>query len=124
MTGAAEKLLAELQASGIEMLIVGDRLRWRPRGAVSPALRERIVKYKVALIALLAGPTGPKTPAAKGGDTTNNEDSNGQANRSIWVLLPNSQPQEVASVDLIPPDATAWCREGDKKWRPIGEPSG
>jgi len=46
-------LLMELYDRGIELKVVGDRLRYRPIEAVPPEIRERMARDKPKLIALL-----------------------------------------------------------------------
>src|SRR6185503_10643717 len=55
---------------GVELVPVGDRLRFRPASAVPPELRERLRVHKAEVLALLApsalpGPAAPSlaTPA-------------------------------------------------------------
>ena len=50
---AAIDLLAELQGLGVELQIRGDRLRYRPRSAVTATLRTRLQESKQTLIPLL-----------------------------------------------------------------------
>ena len=49
----AANLLRELRQRGVELEVVGDRLRFRPPEAVLPELRQRIVACKPALLAIL-----------------------------------------------------------------------
>jgi hypothetical protein len=49
-------LLADLRSRGIELQTDGARIRWRPREAVGPDLRDAILANRDALIALLSGP--------------------------------------------------------------------
>ncbi len=53
MTGAAG-LLARLQAHGVEVRADGDTLRYRPQGALTPALVAELAGQKWALLAHLA----------------------------------------------------------------------
>jgi hypothetical protein len=53
MSQRASVLLAGLRAVGVELRSEGDRLRWRPAGKVSPAMREMIAQHKGELLALL-----------------------------------------------------------------------
>ena len=50
----AEKLLAELDALGVELQGDGDRLRYRPRDKVTADLADRMKSHKAELLALLA----------------------------------------------------------------------
>lgn len=51
----ATALLAELRAAGIELRADGDRLRFKPRAAMTPDLAARVKGCKRELLALLAG---------------------------------------------------------------------
>jgi hypothetical protein len=53
VSAAAQALLAELRAIGVEVVAHGDRLRFKPPSAVTPELRERLRKHKEALLALV-----------------------------------------------------------------------
>jgi hypothetical protein len=45
-------LLATLKARGVHLEVVGDRLRWRPREAVTAEEREILTRHKPELLAL------------------------------------------------------------------------
>ena len=47
-------LLLELSRRGIELRAVGDRLRYRPRSAVTPDLADRLAALRGDLLAVLA----------------------------------------------------------------------
>ena len=49
----ASEVLAELTRRGVEVAVVGDRLRFRPLEAVTPDLRAALVEHKADLIRLL-----------------------------------------------------------------------
>jgi hypothetical protein len=49
----APEVLAELSRRGVEVTIEGDRIRFRPQGAVTPDLRAALVEHKADLIRLL-----------------------------------------------------------------------
>ncbi len=49
------QLLADLNARGIKLAPHGDRLRFSPRGAMTPELAERLRTHKVEVLAHLAG---------------------------------------------------------------------
>lgn len=53
MPAEAEALVAELRARGVELRAVGDRLRYKPASALTPADVEVLRKHKEAVIALL-----------------------------------------------------------------------
>jgi hypothetical protein len=124
MSTNAEALLRELQALGVEIVADGERLRWRPRHAVSPAMRELLIQHKEAILAQLTGPTGP----AEGGRPTAPmpEPCAGPPSRApqedprpVWVLYPGGYSDIVYTFDQIPPEATYWCRQGDANWQPL-----
>lgn len=52
-TAVAQAILAELSTLGVEVVANGDRLRYRPRFAVSNELRNRLVEQQETLIGLL-----------------------------------------------------------------------
>jgi hypothetical protein len=56
-------LLADLAARDIELQAHGDRLRFRPRSAVTPDLAERLTRHKAQLLAILQGANGPAAAA-------------------------------------------------------------
>ena len=45
MEAAAAELLVEVSRLGIELVAHGDRLRYRPRRALTPDLAERLTEY-------------------------------------------------------------------------------
>lgn len=55
----ANDLLSELRRRGIELVAAGDRLRYRPKDAVTPELREAILAHKAEIMRLL----GDREPA-------------------------------------------------------------
>lgn len=59
---SAAALLAELTGRGIELKARGERLRYRPRSALTPELAERVKAHKPALLALLQQDRPPETP--------------------------------------------------------------
>lgn len=59
-----EELVAELEQLGIELEVVGDRLRYRaPRGVLTGELRARLVQHKAELLAFLHNQLGSKPEA-------------------------------------------------------------
>lgn len=74
-------MLTDLKARGIDLQAHGDRLRYRPRSAMTPELRDRLRACKADLLAILAGkapepnagaspqpePDVPQPPAARAG---------------------------------------------------------
>lgn len=57
---SAAALLTALVRRGIELQARGDRLRYRPRSALTPGLVERIRAHKPELLALLRGIRVPR----------------------------------------------------------------
>ena len=49
----AVDLLAELHEAGIELQLAGDRLRFRPKNALTARQRERLIENKASLLGLL-----------------------------------------------------------------------
>ena len=63
MTETAADLLAELTRRGIEMVAQGDRLRYRPKSAMTLDLADRLKRHKPDLLAILRmDGGGPRTP--------------------------------------------------------------
>ena len=56
----ALQLLEELQARGVTLMADGDRLRFHPRGKVTPGLLDRLRKHKTEMLqSLAADPLAP-----------------------------------------------------------------
>ncbi len=49
------ELLTELDRRGVELRACGEKLRYRPRSALTPELAQRVKAYKPELLAMLAG---------------------------------------------------------------------
>ena len=60
---AVDALLAELAERGIELQACEDRLRFRPRAAVTPDLAARLQTHKAELLALLCEHGSSASPA-------------------------------------------------------------
>jgi hypothetical protein len=52
---SAAALLAALRARGVQLAADGDRLRWRPREAVTAEERAALAQHKAELLLMLAG---------------------------------------------------------------------
>jgi len=63
-TDTAAALLAELTRHGIELKAWGNRLRYRPRSAMTPDLAARVKAHKPELLKLLAAGDSVATPQA------------------------------------------------------------
>ncbi len=61
----ATNLLAELGRLGIEVTAHGNRLRYRPRSAVTPELAERMKVHKAELLAILTATPADDTSTAE-----------------------------------------------------------
>ena len=53
METVVARLLADLSGRGIELAAYGNRLRYRPRSALTPKLAERLRTHKAELLAIL-----------------------------------------------------------------------
>jgi hypothetical protein len=58
----ALQLLADLQACGIELAVAGNRLRWRPRDALTDTDRQSLARHKAELLALLSASGEVQSP--------------------------------------------------------------
>ena len=58
-----EALVAELRARGVELRAVGDRLRYKPASALTPADVEVLRQHKAAVLALLRAAERPAVVA-------------------------------------------------------------
>ena len=47
----AKEILSELTRRGVHLEVAGDKLRWRPKEAVTPDLVEALKKWKAEIIA-------------------------------------------------------------------------
>lgn len=63
-------LLSEIQARQVELMVVGDRLRIRPAGALPPDLREELRTHKAEVVELLRARGGPGLAEALPGGVT------------------------------------------------------
>jgi len=44
--------------------------------------------------------------------------------RPVYAQLPNGRIERIHSLDRLPPEAVAWCREGDSAWRSLNGAAG
>jgi len=51
----ATEILSELARRGVHLEVAGDKLRWRPKEAVTPDLVETLKQRKAEIIAALTG---------------------------------------------------------------------
>ena len=58
----AGTLLIALTRQGTELQAHGDRLRYRPRSAMTPELAERVKAHRSGLLAMLRGDRAPQLP--------------------------------------------------------------
>jgi hypothetical protein len=54
----------------------------------------------------------------QGGRSGRSDEGEGRSDR-LFVLLPDGRSVVVPSLNMAPPNATAWCLEGDTQWRAI-----
>lgn len=59
MSEAAPRLLATLLHRGVELAVVGDRLRYRPPDAVTNELRADLIRHKPELLSLIRKMAAP-----------------------------------------------------------------
>ena len=50
----ATEILTELERRGVHLEVAGDKLRWRPKEAVTPELMEVLKHWKPEIIAVLS----------------------------------------------------------------------
>ena len=102
-TDAMIDLLMDLDRRGVELVADGDRLRYRPLAAVTPALAERLRTHKIALLAVLR-PVQATSEAAsaqpddhpnqvEGGRTHDHDRPNDSADQVIYIDPPNPCPK-------------------------------
>jgi hypothetical protein len=94
----AAELVSALASRGVQLVAEGERLRWRPAGAVSAEEREALVHHKAELLALLR-----RQPAAPAAPTS--------------VRLPGSLEEEVAQEKEILAKRIAACPDQDLRRR-------
>ena len=128
-------LLAELTALGIELQAHGDRLRFRPKAAMTAALVARVKVHKLGLLALLADTETPADDAATPGFgsgvadvlATKSHTADAPADvraavESIKRVFPGAELVNVRRVAPGPPriDAAAWPTADDAATLPAG----
>ena len=62
----ATEILSELERRGVELQVVGDKLRFRPVDAVTPEMLETLRAQKAELLRLLAKAHGDTSGTGKG----------------------------------------------------------
>jgi len=97
---SAAELLADLTQLGVEVVAHEDRLRFRPRSALTPGLVERLRTHKEELLAILRPtvfPDGATTALAAGEAETAES-------------RPDAAPEVIRWEDCLdPPDPCAKC---------------
>ncbi len=96
----ASSLLVELVQRGIELRAVGDRLRYRPRSAMTPDLADRLAAHRGELLAIL------KAADLGAGDSA--------------APLPTYTPQERRLLDGCPAAALAAVDAAKRAFAPLG----
>jgi hypothetical protein len=56
----AAELLAHLRSKGVILIAAGDRIRWRPREAVSAEEQDTLLRHKPEVLSLLQGDVSDK----------------------------------------------------------------
>ena len=113
----AADLLTHCRERGIVLVDQGDRLQFRaPKGALTPDLKAALARHKGALLAILRGSVDQEMSLGTGPVAS----AKTEDNRPVWVHYANGFPEKVFTLDRIPPEATHWCREGDKRWQSLG----
>ncbi len=87
-------LLAELTRLGIQLQVHGDRLRYRPRDALTAELAERVKAHKPNLMAILRV-TGPRVEAAR-----MIRQARQTSNRDLAVALRDAWRERVAICEI------------------------
>ena len=98
-------LLIELARRGIELRAAGDRLRYRPRSAMTPDLADRLAAHKGDLLAILAAADSLADPAPAG---------------SRAAPAPTYKPQERRLLDGSPPATLAAVEAAKRAFAPLG----
>jgi hypothetical protein len=111
----AMELLVDLQRQGFSLHSEGNGIRVAPVSKLTPEQRGMIRANKNELLRLLRA---RDTRADDFGTASPIPAPEADA-RPVWVLLPGGYPVKVFTSDRIPPEATAWCYEGDKAWQKI-----
>jgi hypothetical protein len=113
----AADLLTSCRERGIVLIDEGENLRFRaPRGAMTPDLKAALARHKRELLAMLRESIDQEMSLGTGPEVS----AETEDKRPVWVLYPDGFPEKVFTVDRIPPEATHWCREGDKSWQSLG----
>ena len=55
MIVTATQILSELERRGVRLEVTGDKLRWRPKEALTPDLVKALKQWKAEIIATLTG---------------------------------------------------------------------
>jgi hypothetical protein len=112
----AAELLEICQRHGVALMNEGGMLRFRaPKGLLSPKWKAALAEHKTELLALLRAAASQ----ADGLVAISPAPARKEDDRPVWVLYPTGYPDKVFTLDRIPPEATYWCQEGDKKWKSI-----
>ena len=110
------ELLADLGRLGIELVAHGDKLRYRPRSAMTPDLAERLKTHKSALLAVLRPAEGPaRADPLPGGDDPQLVER--QPDVAAPALGPDGWPED----SVEPGDPCASCGSLLFWWNPLGD---
>ena len=105
MPTPADHLLADLTRLGIKVVVHGDRLRYRPRSALTPDLAARLRTHKANLLAILRLFVGPDAATAA----------------SVGPVADEPDPEAIQWEDCIdPPPPCPGCGGLIFWWNPSG----
>lgn len=113
----ATQLLADLSWHGIELVAHGDRLRYRPRLAVTPDLAERLRTHKPELLAILRPPAVPDAPTVAG-DPENRPEATPEPEKPDAMVVWQRTLDRLKGDPLFPTDLMESLRTADVRWAP------
>ena len=96
----AAVLLAELNQRGFELQIHGERLRYRPRSAMTPDLAERIRRYKGELMAILLAVRRRLTQTPRSRAAKLIREARRDGNRELAAILRDAWRERIAICEI------------------------
>jgi hypothetical protein len=115
MNPAVAELLADLTQRGIELVPHGDRLKYRPRSALTPDLLERLKTHKGALLQILRPAEGSEWPNPT--QPSQPQDPMHEADAEPLALGPDGWP----AGSIEPPPPCPACGGLESWWNSFGE---